>query len=181
MHALYRGHGDVVALLRAASPRLDVFEAAALGETDALGGGDPNVYSPDGFTPLHLAVFGGHARGVRALLARGADPNALSRHPTIRVRPLHTACALEVSVENPEVVRALLEAGADANGRMAEGGATPLHNAAGSGSVELVRLLLEYGADPEARLDDGRAPADLAADDAVLSVLRAAPRIPVDE
>ena len=78
-------------------------------------------------------------------------------------------------------MRALLEAGADANGRTTEGGATPLHNAAASGSVELVQLLLEYGADAEARLDDGRTPAALASDDAVLSLLAAAPPISVDE
>ncbi len=170
MHAVYRGDPAVIEAIRAFTPTLDVFEAAALGETDALAG-DPNAHSPDGFTPLHLAAFRGHAAAVRALLERGADPEAMSRHRFVKVRPLHTACALDVSVENPDVVRALLEHGADPDGRTAEGGATPLHSAAQSGSAELVRLLLEHGADRHARRDDGQTPADVAADAEIRALL----------
>lgn len=170
MHAVYRGNREIVEAVRALYPTLDSFEAAALGETEAIFG-DPNVHSPDGFTPLHLAAFRGHAETVRALLERGADPEAMSRHRFVKVRPLHTACALDVSVENPDVVRALLEHGADPNGRNGEGGATPLHNAAQSGSAELVRLLLEHGADRHARTDDGKTPADVATDAEVRALL----------
>jgi uncharacterized protein len=166
MHAAYSGNDDVIAAVREAAPPHDVFEAATFGDVDGLHG-DPNVYSADGFTPLHFAVMGGHVDAARSLLEAGADPNAMSRHRFVKVRPLHTACALEVSVENPDVVRLLVEHGADVDGRNAEGGATPLHNAAQSGSVELVRALLELGADRDAKTDDGRTPRDLAKSDDV--------------
>src|SRR5438552_15867577 len=79
MHAAYRRDPDVTEAIRAASPARDIFEAAAFGALDGLDG-DPDVYSADGFTPLHFAAMGGHAEAVRALLERGADPNAMSRH-----------------------------------------------------------------------------------------------------
>jgi ankyrin repeat protein len=166
MQAAYTGNDDVTAVVREAAPPQDVFEAATFGDVDGLHG-DPNVYSADGFTPLHFAVMGGHVDAARALLEAGADPNTMSRHRFVKVRPLHTACALEVAIENPDVVRLLVEHGADVHGRTAEGGATPLHNASQSGSVELVRTLLALGADPNVTTDDGRTPRDLAKSDDV--------------
>ena len=170
MQAAYAGNSDVIAAVREASPPQDVFEAAAFGDLDGLGG-DPNVFSADGFTLLHFAAMGGHVEAVRALLDAGADPNAMSRHRFVKVRPLHTATALDISTGNPDVVRVLLERGADVNGRSAEGGFTPLHNAAGSGAGELVRILIEHGADPNAKTDDGRTPRDLAKTDEVRALL----------
>ena len=43
-----------------------------------------NAWSPDGFTALHLAIFGGSEEAVRLLLERGADVDALA---TSRDRP----------------------------------------------------------------------------------------------
>lgn len=174
MQAIYRGDDDMVEAIRASAPPLDVFEAAALGEAEMISG-DVDVVSPDGFTPLHFAVMSGRVEAVRAVLRLGADPNALSEHRFIKVRPLHTATAGEISPAKPEVVRALLDAGADPNGRTGEGGATPLHNAAESGSRELIAVLLEHGADAKLALDDGRTPAELAATEELATVLRAAP------
>lgn len=173
MQAAYRGDQDLIDAVRAASPPRDVFEAAAFGELEALEG-DPNQLSADGFAPLHFAVMGGHVDAVRALVERGADPNALSQHRFIKVRPLHTATAGEIATPNAEVVRALLDGGADPNGRTGEGGATPLHNAAQSGSRELIAVLLERGADATLTMDDGRAPADLAATEELATLLRTA-------
>src|SRR5687767_10975726 len=59
--ALYHGRPDVADVLRPAVGALDVFEAAALGDSGRLVellDADPelvNRYSPDGFTPLQLA------------------------------------------------------------------------------------------------------------------------------
>ena len=59
--ALYRGHREVAQVLRDARSDLDVFEAAALGETDVLArllearGDAVGAHSADGFTALHLA------------------------------------------------------------------------------------------------------------------------------
>src|SRR5205823_1120514 len=98
LQAQYRGRSDMVAVLRPAVEDLDVFEASALGETDrvrAVVGADPGLvrgWSPDGFTPLHLAVFFGHLETARELLQRGADLTAVSRN-AMTVMPLHSAAA----------------------------------------------------------------------------------------
>ena len=77
--AQYHHKADLVAVLLAAGPTLDVFDAASVGRTDrvaALLDADPsliNAYSRDGFFPLGLAAFFGYADTVRLLLKRGAD------------------------------------------------------------------------------------------------------------
>jgi ankyrin repeat protein len=168
MQAAYRGNAGVIEAVRAASPPRDIFEAAAFGEPTKLEG-DPNIYSADGFTPLHLAVFGRHAEAVRVLLELGADPNVLARNTRIAVRPLHTAAAFGGDVA---VARLLLVGGADPDGRAEEGGRfTPLHSAAQAGNAAFVSLLLEYGADPAVQMDDGRTPRDMAATDEVRALL----------
>ena len=63
-----------------------------------------------GWTALHEAARRGHANVVRALLARGADPNA--REAGDNTTPLHWAAARA----DLESVRALLDGGADAQG-----------------------------------------------------------------
>ena len=63
-----------------------------------------------GWTALHEAARQGHANVVRALLARGADPNA--REGGDNTTPLHWAAARG----DLETVRALLDAGADVQG-----------------------------------------------------------------
>ena len=55
--------------------------------------------------------------------------------------------ALHLSVEYPDVVRLLLEHGADANARDKGDNVTPLHVAAANKVLESVRLLLDAGAD----------------------------------
>jgi len=50
---------------------------SAVLETMLRCGFDPNVKDHDGVTPLHRAAMGGRAEGVRALIAGGADVNAL--------------------------------------------------------------------------------------------------------
>jgi len=63
----------------------------------------------------------------------------------------------------PEIVAALLDAGANIEARD-EGGETPLHKAAGYGSLGTVAALIAAGADPKARAKDGSLPAVLAED-----------------
>jgi ankyrin repeat protein/uncharacterized protein YndB with AHSA1/START domain len=163
LRALYvRGPALAHALLPG-DERLDAFHAAAFGRVERLralladDAARANAVSADGFTPLHLACFGGSAEAVRALLERGADPEVVSRNPQVRVRPLGTAAF----TRSLDCARALLEAGADPNGA-GDRGFRALHTAAQNGDAELARLLLDRGADPGLATEDGRTPESIA-------------------
>lgn len=161
MRALYDGDDARARELLRPDGELSVFEAAAFGRLERLGellDDDPSrtsAFSEDGFTALHLAIFGGQEGAVRLLLERGADPNVLSRADIAKVPPLGTAAF----AGSTPIARVLLDSGADPNVR-GEGGFTPLHAAAQNNDEELARLLLDRGADPAAMTDDGRRPAD---------------------
>lgn len=166
LYAQYHRRSELVEALRSRRGELDVFEAAALGETERvreLVDADPalvNAYAEDGFFPLGLAAFFGHPETVRLLLERGADATQVSRHAQIVVQPLHSAAA---DGGNVETARLLLDAGADPNATQ-PGGFTALHAAAMEGNAELAELLLERGADPALATDEGTTPADMAAE-----------------
>lgn len=167
LFALYRGREEIARrLLAARSRRADVFEAAALGEVEALAaalGEDREArdgHAADGFTPLTLAAFFGRLEAVVLLLDEGADPDLAATNPS-RVRPLHSAVAQRDPEASWAVAAALLDSGADPNVAQ-QGGWTPLHAAALHGDVGLVEMLLRHGADPAPESDDDKTPADLA-------------------
>jgi ankyrin repeat protein len=133
MRAAYRG-GDVFAAVREADPPLGPFDRIVVGESDGLPG--PQDRTPDGFTGLHLAAFVDTAAAARALLAAGADPDAVATASFARVTPLGT-CAFANAVG---VARVLLEHGADPS--IAEDdGAKPRAVAEANGFAELAELL----------------------------------------
>ncbi|HEY2962359.1 MAG TPA: ankyrin repeat domain-containing protein [Pyrinomonadaceae bacterium] len=162
MKALYHGKKDVVDELLASGVELNVYEAAATGQTERLReliAEDPsliNSHAIDGFTPLGLAVFFGRAEAVNALLEAGADVNLASRE-SMKVAPLASASA----AGQYEIARVLIAHGANVNARAA-GDFTPLHESAASGRMEFARLLLDHGADVNARTTDGKTPVDYA-------------------
>jgi ankyrin repeat protein len=161
--ALYHGRRDLAQLLLDHGRQPDAFEAAALGDADRLRAvldAEPSAMaqlSSDGWTPLHLAGFFGHADAVRLLLERGADPDARSTN-ALRNTPLHAGVAGPGALE---IARLLVPAGADVNAAQ-HGGYTALQSAAQHGSVELIDLLLDHGADADRAADDGRRPVDFA-------------------
>ena len=162
LQALYQGDEQKARELLPADDDLTVFEAAAFGRTERLGrildddSEQVHAFADDGFTALHLAIFGGQENAMRLLLERGADPNVISTSDLAKVPPLGTAAF----VRSAPLAQVLLDSGADPNGR-GEGGFTALHSAAQNEDEELARLLLERGADPSLAADDGRRPADL--------------------
>jgi ankyrin repeat protein len=156
---LSRYHGldaEVVGALRRARTDLDVFEAATLGELDRLRellDADPSLAtarSSDDGTALHFAAFFGQPEAAAFLVERGADVHAVAS-TFGNVTPLHSAAA----APSREIVRMLLDAGADANARQG-GGFTALQAAAQNGDPAMARDLLDHGADPSAATDDGR-------------------------
>jgi uncharacterized protein len=168
MLAVYCGHSDVVNLLLDRGIELNIFEAAAAGQTrriEILLDRDPalvNAHSPDGFTPLTLASFFGRKEVIEILLARGADPEIVSKN-AMGVRPINSAMAHR----QPQVALAmgemLLAHGANPNVAQM-GGWTPLHEAAAHGHADKARLLLTHNADPNALSDDGKTPLQMALD-----------------
>src|SRR6185437_16385958 len=87
MRAAYRGPA-VLAAVRAADPPLEPFDRIVVGESEGLPA--PDAWTPDGFTPLHIAAFAHNVEATRTLLEAGADPNAIATAPFARVTPLGT-------------------------------------------------------------------------------------------
>lgn len=146
--ATYYGHAAIAQQLANAGQPLDIFEASAIGKAGRVAEliqTDPglvNAFSGDGFQPLGLAAFFGHADVVDALLRAGAHVNVASSNP-MRVMPLHSA----VANRNVAIARVLVEHGADVNATQQDD-FTPLMEAAQNGDLETARLLLDHGADP---------------------------------
>ena len=134
----------------------------------------PDAQPPLGsMTPLLMASASGHQELAIYLLEQGADPNAIDEHGAV---PLHytvlkgIASMNGVSLANyvsylfrpnlPELVKALLEHGANPNSQLLKGvpvagrngsdaaGATPFVLAAAASDPTIMRQLAEHGADP---------------------------------
>jgi ankyrin repeat protein len=142
---------------------MDIFEAAVVGDVARASAIIANSvaaldsFSPDGWTPLHLAAHFGQVAMARFLLAEGGLLDEYSRNALSNL-PLHAAVAGQRSVA---IVRLLLDEGADPNARAAKG-LRPLHIAAENGHQELIDLLLRRGAERYAAMDNGDLPVDLA-------------------
>lgn len=116
-------------------------------------GGDPG-------SALRTAVLHGSLEAVRALIRRGAkvdltvaalgDAEGFKRMlTTASAQDRHLALAVAAQYCRVEIVRILLDAGEDPNRYNPIGGhshCTPLHQAAGYGTLELAQLLIERGA-----------------------------------
>ena len=162
--AAYYGHAELADVFVRHGAKADVFEASALGDLETVrklvtaNSGAVNSFAADGFYPLGLAAFFGHRAIVEFLLKNGADVKTAARNAQ-KVTALHGA----VARRDVEIVKMLLEAGADPNARQ-ERGFVPLHDAAANGHAGLVDLLLKHGACADARADDGKTAGDMAAD-----------------
>ena len=152
-------------------------------------GADPNLTEPDGMTALVNAIINAHYDVAALLIEEGADPNIAD---AAGMTPLYVAVDMqhqEPLINRPlpkpsgrlgagDVVRRLLEHGADPNAalrtpllmrqhnagdpQLAQG-ATPLMRAAKVSDVALMRLLLDHGANPNARLANQTTPLMIAA------------------
>jgi uncharacterized protein len=156
LQALYSGDKARAEEILAANPVLNVFEAAACGETERLRellNDDPslaNAFADDGFHPLGLACFFGHVGAARLLLERDADVNTLSRNERIRTAAIHAAAAAGDAGTGEEtryeLVKLVLDHGADPNLPQGEG-FRAIDAARQNGDVRVEQLLKERGAE----------------------------------
>jgi ankyrin repeat protein len=158
--AVYARHPEIAESLLATGIEPNIFEAAATGRLDrirVLLDKNPELvkaYSPDGWTALHLNF--GNLEGVKLLLDRGADINAVSKNK-LSATPLQGAAAFQ----KIDLAKLLIERGANVNCRGEEGG-SPLHEVAGNGQIEFAKLLLDHGADINAKDNNGKTPLTVA-------------------
>jgi truncated hemoglobin YjbI len=108
-----------------------------------------------GTTLLHFAAGAGCLEVVALLLRLGVDPDIQGRGNHTPLYSVANECASETG---PEVVRALVRAGADVNACGGVTQATALHMAARRGHVEIARALLDSGAALNARDRRGDTP-----------------------
>lgn len=164
MFALYHGAHDIATLLRGFRP-LNLHEAASYG--DAMAVAELLVadktriaeYSPDGWTPLHLAAFFGQRDTALVLVALGAPLDALSQNP-MQNTPMHAAIA---GALGESLAPLLIGFGADVH-HVGGSGVTALHLAASRGFEGLCKLLLARGVDRHLLTEDSKTAAQIARD-----------------
>jgi len=121
--------------LLAAASRGDAVQIEAL----TARGEKPDVRDAHGRTPLHVAAYGGHHQAMRALVAAGANPNALENDRYDIV----TIAAVADDLPTLTVALALGASGKNITSRY---DGTALIAAAHLGHAEIVRTLIRAGA-----------------------------------
>jgi len=153
--SLYHGRRDLAQTLVDRGAKLTFPEAVALGDAkrvEEMLRSDPslaNAWSDDGYPALGLAIFFRQPDIAHALIERGADVNATARNPQ-KVAPIHAAA----TTGNTNMIRRLLEKGADPNARQ-QMGYVALHTAALHGDRDMAEVLIKGGADSKLAADDG--------------------------
>lgn len=146
------------------SGRTPLHAAAAQGHLDVVrclieAGADPCMASsPSGQTPLISACSAGQAAVAQYLMSQGANVNAARANGV-------TALYVSAYGGFGDLVRVLLQQGADPNRAAYGGDETPLHVAVRKAHLDVVQALKEYGENLEVnpRTRDGNTPLHFAA------------------
>ena len=155
--AVAQGNGEIVKILVAA-------------------GADINAEGFMSRTPLSLAAEEGATEIMRILLRPGLDAgtSADGEDKEAASTPSIGSGALFTAIENDDVemVRLLVEAGADVNAAEGFGGNTPLHEAVEKGDAEIVKILVAAGADVNAEGFMSRTPLSLATEEGATEIMQ---------
>lgn len=179
LFSIYNRQTEVRDLLLSRGVPLELHEAAAAGDVarvKELVEKDASLakgFSPDGFPILALAAVFGQFEVTKYLHAKGGDVNAAATNGSG-----YNALTGAVTSGHTEIVKWLLENGADPNYRYANN-YSPLLNAAANGHLEILKLLIAHGADLHAKTNDGKTALAFAEErkhGAVADYLRAAVR-----
>jgi len=179
LFSIYNRQKEVRDLLLSRGVPLELHEAAAAGDVarvKELVEKDASLakgFSPDGFPILALAAVFGQFEVTKYLHAKGGDVNAAASNGSG-----YNALTGAVTSGHTEIVKWLLENGADPNYRYANN-YSPLLNAAANGHLEILKLLIAHGADLHAKTNDGKTALAFAEErkhGAVADYLRAAVR-----
>lgn len=153
-----KGHTDVVQLLiehaadvnsRDRNHRTPLHLASVMGDASTIElllqrGADFNARSKDDSTPLHRAAFSGSLGAVELLLQHGAEVNACNR---AHMTPLHKSFLNDFKAPDVDVVRLLLENGANVDVKDGKG-RTLIRIARSVRGIDshMRQVLSEYGA-----------------------------------
>lgn len=99
----------------------------------------PDARDVHGRTPLHVAAYGGRHRAMRALVAAGADPNALEKDR-------YDIVTIAAVANDLPTLREALKLGASAKNVTSRYDGTALIAAAHLGHADVARLLIQAGA-----------------------------------
>ncbi|XP_069706374.1 ankyrin repeat and SOCS box protein 3 [Phaenicophaeus curvirostris] len=119
----------------------------------------------DGLCALHLSARHGSLESLCVLLEAGADPNQVTTEET-------TALFLAVENGHTDIVKFLIQHGANVKGPHSWSGWNSLHEASFQGYTEIMKILLEKGASKECKDNFGITPLFVAAQYGKLESLR---------
>ncbi|XP_029877226.1 ankyrin repeat and SOCS box protein 3 [Aquila chrysaetos chrysaetos] len=119
----------------------------------------------EGLCALHLSARHGSLESIRVLLEAGADPNEVTTEAT-------TPLFLAVENGHADVVKFLLQHGANIKGPHSWSAWNSLHQASFQECTEIMKILLEKGASKECKDDFGITPLFVAAQYGKLESLR---------
>ena len=125
-------------------------------------GADVDACASDGFTPLRQAAYELQLEVVQVLFEHHADINSRDIHGRTSLYWILAVCAWKPEEKLVDMVRLLLELGADPN-ICTNKHKTPLHQASSDGLLEAARLLLSHGAKVDEKDGEGKTPFQLAA------------------